>query len=157
MIRSNFISLCAALSLSTLALGACATTPDPAKVCTADWIKPRTARAVKEVKRETGRTIKSLKKNAEKIADGGMLAPYRAASMISSVQKLADKIQNGRGVRDLKTLSATCDDPKIIRDGLVGYMEDVDAPKMLLDLVRDFDFEKMTEQAKNAMEQKQGG
>lgn len=154
MIRLQFLPLCTALSLSTLALSACATTPDPAKVCTADWIKPRTAKAVKEVKRETGRTIKSLKKNAEKMSKGGMLAPYRAASMLSSVQKLANNLQKGRGVRDLKTLAATCDDPKILRDGLVGYMEDVQAPKMLLDLVRDFDFEKMTEQAKAAIEAK---
>jgi len=154
MNRLQFIPLYAAISLSTVTLGACATTPDPAKVCTADWIKPRTAKAVKEVKRDTGRTIKSLKKNAEKMSKGGILAPYRAANMFSSVQKLANSIQKGRGVRDLKTLAATCDDPKILRDGLVGYMEDVEAPKMLLDLVRDFDFEKMTEQAKAAIDAK---
>lgn len=152
MIRLKFLPLCAALSLSTLTLGACATTPDPAKVCTADWIKPRAAKAVKEVKRDTGRTIKSLKKNADKISNGSPLAAYRAASMLTSVQKLAEKLQKGRGIRDLKILAATCDDPKIMRDGLVGYMEDMEAPKMLMDLVRDFDFDKMTEQAKAAME-----
>lgn len=68
--------------------------------------------------------------------------------MINSVQKLVTKIENGRGVRDLKTLAATCDDPKILKDGLVGYMEDMDAPKVLMDMIRRFDFEALTKEAK---------
>lgn len=137
------IVIAAILSGAGLTAG-CATTPDPAVICTAEWIKPRTARAVKELRRDTGRTIKSLKKNAAKLEKGGKLAPFRAASMINSVQKLATKIERGRGVRDLKTLAATCNDPSIVRDGVVGYMQDVEAPKVLLDMIRAIDFEKMT-------------
>jgi len=51
-------------SLSGLA--GCATTPDPAEVCTAEWVQPRAALAIKELRRDTGRTIKSLARNAEK-------------------------------------------------------------------------------------------
>ena len=132
-------------SLSGLA--GCATTPDPAEVCTAEWVQPRAARAIKELRRDTGRTIKSLARNAEKLQNGGSLSAWRAASMIGSVQKLATKIQRGRGVKDLKMLAATCDDPAILRDGVVGYLDDIKAPKALMDMIRGFDFEKMTRDA----------
>ena len=132
-------------SLSGLA--GCATTPDPAEVCTAEWVQPRAALAIKELRRDTGRTIKSLARNAEKLQNGGSLSAWRAASMIGSVQKLATKIQRGRGVKDLKILAATCDDPAILRDGVVGYLDDIKAPKALMDMIRGFDFEKMTRDA----------
>ncbi len=140
--------LTAALIIGSFSgLAGCATAPDPAEVCTAEWIKPRAARAIKELRRDTSRTIKSLSRNAEKLQNGGSLSAWRAASMISSVQKLATKIQRGSGVKDLKMLAATCDDPAILRDGVVGYLEDVKAPKALMDMIRGFDFEKMTKEA----------
>ena len=144
-IRTHFIS--SALIAGALILGGCATTPDPAKVCTTEWIQPRAQKAVAEVQRETGRTLKSLKKTAEKISDGGALSTFRAAGLLSSVQKLVKSLQDGRGGRDLKTLAATCGNPKILRDGIVGYMEQMEAPKMLMDMVRQLDFEQMTKRA----------
>ena len=125
----------------------CATVPDPAEVCTAEWVKPRAERAVKDLRRDTGRTIKLLARNAEKLQNGGSFSPLRAAAMLNSLQKLVRKIETGRGVKDLKTLAATCDDPAILRDGVVGYLEDVKAPKVLMDMIRDFDFEKLTRDA----------
>lgn len=141
------IIMTAALGASIAALPGCATTPDPAVVCTAEWVQPRAERAIKDLRRDTGRTIKSLRKNADKLQNGGSFSAWRAASMISSVQKLARKIETGRGMRDLKTLAATCEDPAIIRDGVVGYMEDMQAPKVLMDMIRGFDFEKLTKEA----------
>ena len=137
--------IAAAMLITSLSLGACATTPDPAKVCTAEWIKPRAAKAVKELRKETGRTLKSLKRSAAKLDNGGSLSAYQAMRMMSSMQTLVKRLQNGRGVKDLRTLSATCDDPAIVRDGVVGYMEDAGAPQSLLKLLRDVDFSKAPE------------
>ncbi len=145
-LKSIFIA--AILTAGAAALPGCATSPDPAEVCTAEWIEPRAARAVKELRRDTGRTIKSLRKNAEKLQNGGSFSALRAASMINSVQKLVTKIERGRGVKDLKTLAATCDDPAIFKDGLVGYLDDMKAPKALMDIIRGFDFDKLTDEAK---------
>lgn len=122
-----------------LLLSSCATTPDPAEVCTADWIKPRAERAIKEIQKETGRTIRSLKRDAAKM-EKGTLSTLRAVSMLNSMKKLINRLQNGRGVKDLRLLADTCNEPAIVRDGIANYMEDMGAPESLLELIRDIDF-----------------
>ncbi len=131
-----------ALLGASLGLSSCATTPDPAKVCTSEWIKPRAARAIKGVKRDTYRTIKSLTRRAEKMTSGSALSGYQTMMMINSVQKLIKKLTNGRGVKDLRTLATTCNDPKIVRDSIASAMEDMQAPQILLDAIRNMDMSK---------------
>lgn len=131
----------AIISVSAL-LSACATTPDPAKVCTAEWISPRVGKAVNEIKRDTGSLLKTINKSAKSMENGKMGA-WSTFRMISAGEKYIKRLKSSRGLNDLRVLSETCDDPKIIRDGFTTYLQSVDAPPLLIDLVRnaeDFKF-----------------
>lgn len=126
------------LSFSTLMLSACATTYDPAEVCTAEWIAPRVDLAVTQLERDTNRLIKTFKSAARSMEDGKISA-WKTYRMISSVQKYADRVENSRGMKDLRILSDTCDDPQIIRNGFADYLESVQAPSFLVMMLRDMD------------------
>lgn len=122
-------TLCLTLALTTsLALGACATTPDPAEICTAEWITPRADRAVDELKRDMGRSIKKLSRSAEKL-QGGSISPFALASMMNTAQGMVKKIETSRGLKDLRILSETCDDPEIIKDSFMGFLDDMGVPQ----------------------------
>lgn len=123
-------TLCLTLALTTsLALGACATTPDPAKVCTAEWITPRADRAVNELKRDMGRSIKKLSRSAEKLQSGRSISPFALASMMNTAQGMVKKIETSRGLKDLRILSETCNDPEIIKDSFMGFLDDMGVPQ----------------------------
>lgn len=133
--------LCASVFFSAVMSG-CATTPDPAKVCTAEWISPRVGKAVKEIKSDTGSLLKTINRSAKSMEDGKMSA-WSTFRMISAGEKYIKRLKGSRGLKDLRMLSETCDDPKIIRDGFAQYLESVDAPPMLIDMIRnseDFKF-----------------
>lgn len=126
------------LGTAALMLSACATTYDPAEVCTAEWIAPRVDRAVMQLERDTNRLIKTFKSAASSMEDGKISA-WNTYRMISSVEKYADRVENSRGMKDLRILSDTCDDPQIIRNGFANYLESVQAPSFLVMMLRDMD------------------
>jgi len=132
MFRAYFLT--AGLCVS-LGLAGCATTPDPAKVCTAEWISPRVGKAVKEIRSDTGSLLKTINRSAKSMEDGKMSA-WSTFRMISAGEKYIKRLKGSRGLKDLRMLSETCDDPQIIRDGFTTYLESVDAPPMLIDMVR---------------------
>lgn len=133
MLKSCALSV--AICLSVFVSG-CATTPDPAKVCTAEWISPRVGKAVKEIKRDTSSLLKTINKSAKSMEDGKINA-WNTWRAISAGEKYIKRLKTSRGLKDLRTLSETCDDPQIVRDGFAKYLESVDAPPMLIDMVRD--------------------
>ena len=109
---------------SAIILSACATTPDPAKVCTAEWIKPRAERAVDRIADKTKPAIRSLRKVGESWAKGKDPSVFRMMSMQSSVKKLLNELEDGRGINDLRTLANTCDDPKIVTTAMSDFLRD---------------------------------
>ena len=117
-----------ALALVILAaplfFSACATAPDPAEVCTTEWIQPRTARAIDDIERSSSSAIKSLKKLGETYAAGKTPGPLQLFALSNSMKSLERQVKNGRGFRDLKTLASTCNDPAVITDSLTGFMRD---------------------------------
>ncbi|HFB55415.1 MAG TPA: hypothetical protein ENJ46_05770, partial [Hellea balneolensis] len=102
------------LSLGGMAMiSACATTPDPAKVCSSDWIAPRAERAMNEFKHDTRSTFRTFKKAGKRLENGGSFGPLQMLSMMNAINGLAEKFKNGRAMRDMRTLANTCDDPDL--------------------------------------------
>lgn len=128
-----------ALALMTLAsplfFSACTTTPDPAEVCTAEWIQPRTARAIKDIEKSSSSAIKSLKKVGETYAAGKTPGPLQLFVLANSMKSLERQAKNGRGMRDLKTLAKTCNDPSLLTDSLTGFMRDQGLPENMINFV----------------------
>ena len=43
---------------------------------------------------------------------------------MGSLSRLADNFENGRGMRDMRTLASTCNDPNLIKDFMVQFMRE---------------------------------
>ena len=130
--KSSAIALFFVASLA----GGCASTPDPAKVCTAEWIKPRTERAVKRIESRTTSAMKPLRKAAKSYAKGKEPNMFQMLALSSSFKKLERELKSGRGITDLKTVAKTCDDPKIVSNALLGFMEDQGLPDGMISFLQ---------------------
>lgn len=105
----------------SLSLTGCATAPDPAKVCTSEWISKRSSKAIDRIESKAGRSLKSLQKAGESWAKGKTPNPFQMLALSNSLKSLEKELKNGRGIKDLKTLSSTCNDPKIISDAMGNF------------------------------------
>jgi len=109
--------------LTPILLSACASTPDPAEVCTANWIAPRAERAVKKIETKTKRSIKALTNASESWTQGKTPGPLQLFALSRAVKSLETEFKNGKGIQDLRTVAKTCNDPQIISDSLRGMFE----------------------------------
>ena len=125
----------AAISASVLALSACATTANPEKVCTADWIDKRSSKAMGNIERKAKPALRKLGKAAESWAAGKKPGPLQLWSLQGSVNSLTKELQSGRGMRDLKTLAKTCNDPKIVTSAMTNMMRDNGLSQGMIDFV----------------------
>lgn len=107
-----------------LLLSACASTPDPAEVCSADWIKPRAERAMNDFEADTKSTFKTLKKVGDKLSNGDQIGPIQMFSVMNAINRLGDKFENGRAMKDMRILANTCDDPDLIKTAMTDFMRD---------------------------------
>lgn len=107
-----------------LLLSACASTPDPAEICSADWIKPRAERAMTEFKSDTRSTFRTLKKVGDKLTNGDQIGPIQMFSVMNAITRLADRFENGRAMKDMRILATTCDDPDLIKLAMTDFMRD---------------------------------
>ena len=109
--------------LTPLLFSACASTPDPAEVCTANWIAPRAERAVERIESRTKRSIKALTNASESWAEGKTPGPLQLFALSRAFKSLEKEFTNGKGIQDLRTVAKTCNDPKIISDSVRGMLE----------------------------------
>ncbi|MGJ8564204.1 MAG: hypothetical protein ACSHXY_11730 [Alphaproteobacteria bacterium] len=123
------------LAFTGLALSGCATSYNPAEVCTAQWIEPRVERAVGYIERDTNSLLKTLSKNAKSFEQGKTPNPFQIFAITSAVTKLTKQLESGQGVKDLKILRQTCNDSKIVSDALTGYMEDKGLPTAMISFI----------------------
>ena len=124
------------LAPALLLLPACATY-DPDVVCTADWIGTRADRAVGEIERDTAGVIRSFRRVAEDYADGDRPGPLALLSLTRSVDRLKRELTDGRGIRDLRVLGKTCDDPLIVARGLDTWLDRQGLGPNITSLIRD--------------------
>lgn len=123
------------LSILCFSISGCATAPDPAKVCTSEWIVERSDKAISRIERKASRSLKSLQKAGESWARGKTPNPFQMLMLSNSLKGLEKELKNGQGIRDLKTLSATCDDPKIISDAMGGFLRKQGLPDNIINFI----------------------
>ena len=124
------------LAPALLLLPACATY-DPEVVCTSEWIGSRADRAIGEIERDTSGVIRSFRKVAEDYADGDRPGPLALLSLSRNVNRLKRELTDGRGIRDLRVLGRTCDDPLIVARGLDRWLDRQDLGPNITSLIRD--------------------
>lgn len=125
---------------TTLVLMGCATTPDPAKICTSEWITPRAEKAVSRLENRTRSAIKPLKSVGESLAKGKTPGPFTMLRLSSSFERLEKELTEGRGIQDLKLLASTCDDPEIITKAMRDVFENQGVPTKALDFIENLEF-----------------
>ena len=112
------------LFLPALALiSACASTPDPAEVCSAEWITPRATKAVEKIEKRTISSIGTLKKASDTLAAGKTPGLLQMLALNNALNKMKKELTNGQGIRDLKTVAKTCNDPGLIKDSMRSLLE----------------------------------
>jgi len=119
-------------------LSACATTPDPAKICTSDWIGARSDKALSRIETRSASSLKSLKRVGKSWAAGKTPGPFQLLALSNSMGKLKRELTNGAGVKDLRTLASTCNDPEIITTAMRDLLGRQELPER---------FESMIEQS----------
>lgn len=134
----NFIktSLCA---LTVAALSACATAPDPAEICTSEWIGKRSDKAIASIESKAGRSIKALTKAAESWSKGKKPNFIQMLALRNSFSGLEKELTTGRGMKDLKTLASTCNDPNIISKAMGGLLRKQDLPDNMINFIENFE------------------
>lgn len=135
MIHTQFAKPFIAVAIFGLLASACASTPDPAKICTADWITPRADRAVKRIESRAGKSIKALRKAGESWSKGKKPGFLTMMSLQNSLKNLETELTEGKGITDLRTLAKTCDDPQIVTKSVRTLFERQGVPQRLIDFV----------------------
>jgi len=130
----NFATL-VSITVISLSVTGCATAPDPAKVCTSEWIGMRSDTAISRIESKAGRSLKSLQKAGKSWAKGKTPNPFQLLVLSNSLKSLEKELKNGRGIKDLKTLSATCNDPKIISDAMGGFLRKQGLPDNIINFI----------------------
>jgi len=113
-------------------LSACATTPDPAKVCTSEWIGARSDKAIDRIQTRSASSLKSLKRASSSWAKGKQPGPFQLLALSNSISKLKKELTNGAGVKDLRTLASTCNDPEIISTAMKDLLHRQELPSFNL-------------------------
>lgn len=137
---SRFYSFSLAVPMmASMIISGCTTTYDPAEVCTAEWIKPRAERAISDIESETRSAFKTLKKSGKSFSNGKTPGPFQLIAISSAVSKLTNELKNGRGIKDLRILRNTCNDPDIISDALTDLMRDQGLPDNMIGFIQNLD------------------
>lgn len=122
-------------SLAIAGLSACATTANPEKVCTAEWIGKRSDKAVSRIERKAKPALRKLSKAADSWARGDKPNGFQLMSLNSSVKSLTKELESGQAMKDLKTLSRTCNDPKIVTKAMTNLMRDNGLSEQMINFV----------------------
>ncbi len=137
------------LLVSLSLLGACASTPDPAKVCSADWIKPRVDRAMRDFSHDTKGVFKTLEKTAHSFESTGKVSPIAMFKVMNALKKLGNKMEHGHAMRDMRTLAQTCNDPHLIQTAMTKFMREQGISERFITFLNGLDvYRKMLETGK---------
>ena len=125
--------------LTLLLLSACASTPRPEEVCSASWIKPRTDAALGQFQSQTRDTWDRLRRTGEGAAERGTIGLVEKATVLLSLTSLVNDFQSSQALKDLRTLGQTCDDPDLVKNALLGTLEEYNVPQPYLNLLNELD------------------
>ena len=119
-------------------LTACASTPDPAEVCSAEWITPRATKAVNKIEKRAKSSLRTLGSVSKSWAAGKTPGPYKMFKLSQAVDRMKRELTNGQGIRDLKTVAKTCNDPDIVKDSMRDLLERQGVSDSLIKRVESF-------------------
>lgn len=120
---------------SLILLSACSTVPDPAEVCTAAWIEPRAERAVERIETRLENALKAFRSVGDSWMSGRTPGPIQMFRLSNAASALEKELKEGRGIRDLRTLASTCNDPDLIRGEIYELLGREGLPAPLLDFL----------------------
>jgi len=120
-------------------MAGCASTRSPEVVCSSEWIKPRTDAALKEFTSSTRGTWEKLTKTGKRAAKKGSIGLIEKASVLLSLTSLVNSFQNSQALEDLQLLGTTCDDPNLVKNALVGTLQEYNVPQQYIDLLGELD------------------
>jgi len=128
--RKLFLTPVVAL-VAVLFLSACSSTPKAEEVCTTKWVQKRSLKAVNNIYDDTASTAKTLRKIAQKYAEGKSPSIFQMFSLASKVKNLESELLRGSGIKDLKTVARLCDDPAILTDGISSFVDRLELPDQM--------------------------
>ena len=120
---------------SLIILSACSTTPDPAEVCTAEWIEPRAEQAVERIEARLEKALTAFRSVGTSWMKGDTPGPLQMFRLSNAAKSLEKELTDGRGVRDLRLLASTCDDPDLIRTEIYNLLDREGLPVPLVDFL----------------------
>ena len=126
-------------ALTCLTITGCATAPKPEQICTSEWISKRSDKALDRIESKAGQSIKALTKAAESWARGKKPNLFQMLALQNSFKGLEKELKYGRGMKDLKTLASTCNNPKIISDAMAGFLRKQDLPESMIRFIEGFE------------------
>lgn len=118
-----------------IVLSACSTMPDPAEVCTAAWIEPRVDRSVERIETRLDKTLRAFRTVGESWMSGRTPGPIQMFRLSNAAKDLEKELTDGRGIRDLRLLASTCNDPDLIREQVYTLLDREGLPEPLLDFL----------------------
>jgi len=127
------------LSLLAALTAGCASQPRPEEVCSANWIKPRTDAAIGEFKSATEDTWSQLRRSGEKAIDKGRLGLIEKARVLLTLTSLVSSFENSKTLKDLRTLEQTCNEPGLVKNALIGTLEEYNVPPAYIELLEELE------------------
>ena len=127
--------LCSTLLLAT----ACATTPDPAEVCSAEWIKPRADAAMQDFRENVDDILGTLAGTSEAVAQSEGFGLVERARVLFNLARLVNTFQDGQTLRDLRTLGDTCNDPKLALRAFNDVLTEYEVPEPFIQLLNELE------------------
>ncbi|MGB6229589.1 MAG: hypothetical protein WBF53_05625 [Litorimonas sp.] len=117
-----------ASTLIAMGLSACASTPNPDVVCTAEWVDARADRALDRIGDKSSKALDAFQDAGKTWLSGGSPGPLQLWRLSNAVKALEDELTDGKGVRDLRTLARTCNDPDLVRTRITSFLTESDIP-----------------------------
>jgi len=151
-ISRRVLPLIGASVVMILGLSSCATTPDPAKICTSEWVSERSEKAMSRIESKAKPALRNLSKAAQDWAKGKQPGPFQMLALNSSVKSLVKELETGRGMKDLKTVSRTCNNPDIIKTAMTDMMRNNGLSERMINFVEGLPlYDKLTAPDNNAV------
>ena len=83
--------------------------------------------------------MKTLSKAAESWSKGKQPGLFEMMALNNSLKSLEKELKSGTGIRDLKMLSKTCNDPVLVNKAMNGFMRNQGLPTNLIDFIEVLD------------------
>ena len=136
MLRMYFLFV---ILLSVPVFSGCAKHYDPEEVCTGKWIKPRVDQAMADFHRKSSKAFDLLKGVSDNVAESGGLGKIQMVTALVSLASLVTDFKDSNAIRDLRILSKTCDDPRLVSKAFRGYLREQGAPDSIVNLLDQVD------------------